>query len=172
MSQARLAARAAAMEGVNARHHLGHLFVLALGTKGQQGADYLAGLLDIVVSCVDALQKHGPLLTAPKNQRATEILGYLPQARAMHLSAICSQIDKEGVAVIDGIVQAVYECRDLFSFPEPAPGDTTAENSPNDQSIMRVQIVGMPERVTDTQVDRDRSGDITRTAQYERDATH
>ncbi len=160
----------AGLETLQNKQHFGPLLNAAWPTsKTQQGADTVSGLLGVVCIALDACQRAG-VSFAFTNERALHISQATPSTRRILLNAVLS----EDLTVITGalseICSALYSVRDRVTVNTTAPVNAAAAPAePKEPPLMRVQIVGMPARTSEAEVERV-GGAIVGTRTTEHDA--
>lgn len=163
----------AGFEALKHKQPLAPLLHAALQARDSQaGADLLGGLLNVLCIALDACQSSGVAFQWT-NSTAKQIAEALPQARRLFVAAVCQRIDQDVADILSELSGAIYEVRDQVTVSEPAepeaPAAPATTPEPAESPIMRVQIVAMPDRSTDTDILR-RGGAIVGSTAIERDA--
>lgn len=126
----------------------------------------IGGLLAVVAMAIDACAKSGHPLVKAQNERAQAIIDAQPSARRLYLTALCQgNFDQEGADVLAGVLGVLYVARNVFQVSDPK-----VENEETAPPVMKVEIVGMPTRATETVIERDEDLEIASTRTVERDA--
>jgi hypothetical protein len=155
----------AGVEAINRKQPLHELLNGAVQvSRSQSGFEMLVGLSDAMASIFDSFQGKGYRFSTLTTPRGQQIADAAPQARRLHLAALCQRIDQPAADVLADLANAVYSVRDYItrSSIEAVPTETTKPS--------RVEIVGMPGRVTLMEVQRNHENEIVQTKQTERDA--
>jgi len=132
-----------------------------LATRHQGGgAEVLSGALSALMASYDALVAAGCRIHCANDDRVDALLAGPPTARAVALSLALNAADGAAASqLLSGIVQAVQALRgyvDWRDAPDPQP--------------LAVRVVGMPDRITRTRIERDDAGRIATTQHIEFDA--
>lgn len=141
-------------------------------------AEMLGGLVGVTCAVVDAWQAVGGAMEAGQPV-AQQILNAPPHARRMLLSVVVNRRDQEAGFIVHALCEAIHKMSDKISVtppkvrlpPQPAPDKIAQETPapPAEPQIIKVEIVSMPDRTTETTVTRDREGNIRQTTQTESD---
>ncbi len=157
-------AKLAAIESVERHESMKPLWQSAITAKGQPATEMMAGLIDITCQVCDA-QQAANLPMVAKTPAGKQIMEAAPHARKMMLVAAVQRQDQAAaslVADLSDMVEAASH-RTRISHPRQPPPEA-AEPAP-----LRVEIVALPDRITETTVTRDREGNIKETVQTEFD---
>lgn len=124
------------------------------------GAGMLAGLCESMAGVFDALQKlgHSFKLQTPVGQ---QIADASPRARRLYIAALSQRIDQASADVLADLSSAVYSVKDCIVSATNTPAEPTP--------AARIEIVAMPERMTETEIVRDSKDNIVQSVQTERD---
>ena len=169
----------AGIEAVQRNQSMKSLWQGAFDAQGVMRAEMLGGLVGVTCSVVDAWQAVGGANEAGQ-QVAQQILNAPPHARRMLLSVVVDRKDQEAGYIVNALCEAIHKISDKISVtpakvrlpPPPAPDKIAQETPappPAEPQIIKVEIVSMPARTTETTVTRDRDGNIKETVQAERD---
>lgn len=155
----------AAYEALRARQSLVPLLEAAMGARRtQEGAALYSGLLGVISHMLSACRAGG-LRFEIANRDARQIAEALPHARSLLLLAKCQADTQESRAILVALAEALYAARDKF---EVGPDRPRAERA-NEQPVMQVEIVGMPQRLAQHTVTRT-DGQISGSLVLEQDA--
>jgi hypothetical protein len=169
-------ARAAAVEAIQNKQPLAPMMASLINLRSDPAGSAIAGINEVICLALDAAQR-GKLSPAVKNPEAKAIIEAAPYARRVLLFAAWTRADQAAGDALADISAAIYSMRNCLvaSFPKPLPPPPPPEReeprASAEPQILKVEIVGMPERITDTTVTRDGDGNIKRTTQSEFDAT-
>jgi hypothetical protein len=127
-----------------------------------------AGLSAFVGFLAASLETLDRLRAAGFKFSGDPILTRTGQAAALELTG---DIERRDWAALEGkcclLITALEACRDWLAVQQPVPPKRAAVAEP---APVPVRIVGMPERVTETLIERDAKGNIAASTQIERDA--
>jgi hypothetical protein len=129
------------------------------------GSAMLGGMLSFVCVTLDKVQAAGlklPLAT----ERGQEIANATPDIRVLLMSALGANIDQPAADVIGDLAAALHSVRAHIGVEQKAVESAPPEPPP---PVMRVEIVGMPARTTETTFQRDENLEIARSVQTGRD---
>ena len=165
-------ARAAAVEAIQNKQPLAPLMASLINLRSNPTGSAITGINEVIGLALDAAQRAG-IKTTVDNPEAKAIIEAQPYARRVLLFAAWTRADQSAGDALADISAAIYSMRNYLvaSFPKPPPPEPEeAKASADLPQIMKVEIVGMPERITETTVERNRDGDIRTTYQTEHDA--
>lgn len=152
----------AGYEAIEHRQPLGPLLDKAVATRHTApGAALLGGLLEVMCSVLDACQRKS--IGFDMSDEAKAIATALPQARRLMMTSLCQHIDQNVADVLSQLNGAIYSVRDVLTLS--APPAVSPE-----QPVMRMEIVGMPERTTLTTFARDQDGELIESNRRESDS--
>ncbi len=140
----------------DAFNELGHQIASTAGLSA------FVGFLAASLETLDKLRSAGfkfsgdPILTRTGQAAALELTGDIERRDWAALEAKCSLL-----------ITALEVCRDWLAVQQPVPPAKRAALA--DPLPIPVHIVSMPERVTETQIERDAKGNISASTQIERD---
>lgn len=164
-------ARAAAVEAIQNKEPLAPLMASLVNLRSGPAGNAIAGLNEVICLALDAAQR-GKLTVTVQNAEAKAIIEAAPYARRVLLFAAWTRADQATGDALSDISAAIYSMRNCLvaSFPKPPPPPPPEEPKGAEPQILKVEIVGMPDRITETTVERNRDGDIRTTYQTEHDA--
>lgn len=111
------------------------------------GSSMLSGLLEVLCEVLDACQR-SELRFDWKSEQAQQIADAPPTGRRLLLYAACQHQTQATADLLAALSAAVFSVREKITLSFPKQDDQPAE------AVTLVKIVGMPERVSSTEVAR------------------
>ena len=155
--------QSAGYEAIQHGQSLAPLLEAAVNSRmTQPGGAMLGGLLDVACSVLDACQSRG--VKFELTGKGKQIADALPQARRLIVMSMCQQLDQSAAHVLGDLAGVIHGMRDSISLSAPEQVETP------EQPVMRVEIVGMPERTTQQSITRREDGEFIGSTSTESDS--